>query len=237
MTVPAKLVLDKTGRLRDPSGKTNITYNDPWPLKFARKGVTGNIRGALLHTMVGTLESCIATFNSPNAQGSAHVGIGTIGKNDGRLHQFVPFGQGYETYHAFAANLEWYGGETEDGGNPHTPISDAGLWTWAQWFEWASGFAGFPLQVTDNCDGHGLAYHRMCHDWNLSGHTCPGATMTDMVRVNQRATIVQRAHAIRGTLPAATFHAPAGSWTTVPGHGVQVEPLHHDVVLKYRDKP
>ena len=190
MTVPGKVTVGKDGKLQ---GSANITFNTPWPLTFARAHVTGQMDGVLLHTMDGSLESCINTFNSPGAQGSAHVGIG----QDGRIHQFVPLGQGYETYHAFAANLRWYGIETEDNGHPHTPIADAGLWAWAQVLECLSSFAGFPLQVTDRCDGRGLAYHRMCHEWNLSGHTCPGASMTDMVRVNQRAEIVRRAKLIR----------------------------------------
>ena len=190
---PHRLTNDASGRLRDPSGQTNITYNDPWPLAFSRAGVMGTVDGVLLHTMVGTLESCIETFNSPSAQGSAHIGI----SQKGRIHQFVPFGKGYETFHAFDANATRYGIETEDNGHPHTPITDAGLWAWGQCFEALSSYAGFPCQVTDRCNGRGLAYHRMCQAWNLSHHSCPGASYTDMVRVNQRAEIVRRARLIR----------------------------------------
>ena len=206
MTTPGKLTIDKaTGKLHGPAG-TVITYNDPWPLKFARGGVTGAMKGVLLHTMDGSLESCIATFNSADAQGSAHIGISQAG----RIHQFVPIGKGFETYHAWSANIDHYGVETEDQGDlehhAHVePISDAGLWAWAQVFEFLSSFAGFPCQVTDDCGGRGLAYHRMCHDWNLSGHTCPGATMTDDVRVNQRATIVSRAKQIRAAAASPVF--------------------------------
>jgi hypothetical protein len=109
--------------------------------------------------------------------------------------------------------MAWYGVETEDFGKPHTPITDAGLWAWAQVFEFLSGYAGFPCEITDSCDGKGLAYHRMCKEWNLSAHSCPGATMTDMVRVNQRAEIVKRAKLIR-----------AGSSSTPPPPDV---PLRH----------
>ena len=122
MTIPGKLSIDKTtGKLDGPAG-TVITYNDPFPLAFSRAGVTGQMDGVVLHTMVGTLESAIQLFNSPDAKGSAHIGISQAG-----LHQFVPIGKGYETFHAFAANLSRYGIETEDNGQPHTPISDAGL--------------------------------------------------------------------------------------------------------------
>jgi hypothetical protein len=201
MTIAGQLSIDKTsGKLQGPAG-TVITYNDPFPLAFSRAGVTGQMDGVVLHTMVGTIESAIQTFNSPNAQGSAHIGISQAG----RIHQFVPIGQGYETFHAFAANLRRYGIETEDDGRPQTPISDAGLWAWAQCLEFLSRFAGFPLQVTDDCNGRGLAYHRMCQEWNLSTHSCPGASFTDMERVNQRDEIVKRAKQIReGQRPSRT---------------------------------
>jgi N-acetylmuramoyl-L-alanine amidase len=207
MTTPAPLTIDKhTGRLHRPDQDPHpIEYNNPWPLKFARGGVTGNINGVLLHTVVGTYEACIATFNAANPGGSAHFVVA----QDGRIHQFVPIGQGYETYHAYAANLDWYGIETEDMGNPHIPISDKGLDAWAQLYEFLAGFAGFPLEVTDKCNGHGLAYHRMCPEWNLSHHSCPGASMTDMVRVNQRAEIIKRAKAIRAAA-AAPAPFPSG---------------------------
>ncbi len=201
MTTPGKLSIDPSGRLHDPAGHTTITYNDAWPLAYARAGATGPMDGVVLHTMVGSLDSCISTFNAPHPGGSAHMGISQAG----RIHQFVPFGKGYETYHAFAANLRWYGIETEDNGHPHTPVADPALWAWAQCFEFLSRFAGFPCQVTDRCNGRGLAYHRMCHDWNLNAHSCPGASFTDNVRVNQRAEIVRRARLIRaGAQPART---------------------------------
>ena len=204
MTTPGKLRINKTtGKLHGPAG-TVITYNDPFPLAFSVAGATGQMDGVVLHTMAGSLESTIQTFNAPDAKGSAHIGISQAG----RIHQFVPIGKGYETFHAFAANLRFYGIETEDFNHPHTPISDAALWAWAQCFEFLSRFARFPLQVTDNCHGRGLAYHRMCQEWNLSGHSCPGASFTDMVRVNQRAEIVHRAKLIR------EVHRPKRS----PGH-------------------
>src|SRR5215471_19529554 len=149
MSTPGELTIDKTtGKLHGPAG-TVITYNDPFPLAFSRAGVTGGMVGVVLHTMDGTLESTIQLFNNPDAKGSAHMGINQAG----RIHQFVPIGKGYETFHAFAANLRWYAIETEDDRHPQTPISDAALWAWAQCFEFLSRFAGFPLQVTDNCHG------------------------------------------------------------------------------------
>jgi hypothetical protein len=203
-TIPGRLEVDKaTGRLTGPA---HITYNDPWPLKFAGPGVTGQMDGVVEHTMAGWMDYTIEYFNGRAKDasgnvikpgGSAHLAIGTIGKNDGRIHQFVPFGQGFETYHAFAANLRMYGIETEDGGKPATPVSDLGLWAWGQCFEALSRYAGFPCQVLVSAGGRGLGYHRQFPAWNLSQHSCPGATMTDMVRVNQRTEIVRRALLIR----------------------------------------
>lgn len=210
-TIPARLTIDASGRLHDPSGKATISYNDPWPLKFAQPGVTGQMDGVVEHTMAGFMDYTIEYFNGRGSvppAGSAHFAIGTIGPNDGRIHQFVPLGQGFETYHAFAANLTMYGIETEDGGKPQVPISDAGLWAWAQVFEALSSYAGFPCQVLISAGGRGLGYHRQFPLWNLSHHTCPGASMTDMTRVNQRAEIVRRATLIR-----ASSQAPR-----TPGH-------------------
>jgi hypothetical protein len=64
--------------------------------------------------------------------------------------------------------------------------------------------------VTDKCDGRGLAYHRMCPEWNLSHHSCPGASFTDDVRVNQRAEIVKRAKAIRAAAAVPQPRFPSG---------------------------
>ena len=205
MKIPKPLTIDKAGKLHSPDGAITITYSDPFPIPFAAGGVTGAMKGNLLHTTDCTFTEAVNTFQSPDAKGSAHLLVGTAGTHDGELKQFVPIGKGFETYHAFAANPDHYGTETEDGGHPHTPISDKGLWTWAAVEEFLSRFAGYPLQVNDSCSGRGLAYHRMCHDWNLSGHTCPGATMTDMVRVNQRAVIVSRAKQIRTAAASPVF--------------------------------
>ena len=87
----------------------------------------------------------------------------------------------------------------------YNPMTDAQLTAGAQLVECLSAFAGFPLQVTDDCHGRGLAYHRMCQEWNLSSHSCPGESFTDKVRVNQRAEIVRRAKLIRdGERPSRT---------------------------------
>ncbi len=195
-----KLTLDhNTGKLHCSDPETLVTYNDPWPCPSGTAGVTGQMDGVVMHTMAGYLAGAIQVFNNPANKASAHIGI----TQKGRIHQFLPIGKGYEAWHAFEANLRWYGIETEDYGHPENPISDAALTAWAQCFEFLSRFAGFPLQVTNDCHGKGLAYHRMCDDWNRSVHSCPGASFSDFTRVNQRAEIVHRAKLIRDPAPAA----------------------------------
>ena len=72
MTTPGKLHVDTTdGRIHGPA---TITYNSPFPCVNGTPGVTGAIRGVVMHTMVGNLPGTIATFNNPKAEASAHFG-------------------------------------------------------------------------------------------------------------------------------------------------------------------
>src|SRR5690349_4126535 len=137
MTVPKALTLDSAGKLHSPDGSVRISYSSPFPIPFCSgPGVTGAMRGVVEHTTDCSFQVAVNTFQSPSAQGSAHLLVGTRGSHDGELMQFVPIGHGFETYHAFSANMEFYGIETEDQGDlehaAHVdPISDKGLWTWA----------------------------------------------------------------------------------------------------------
>jgi N-acetylmuramoyl-L-alanine amidase len=228
MTTPAPLTIDKnTGKLHSPDGAINILYSNPFPIPFSKKGVTGTMRGAVEHTTDCAWQVAVNTFQSPNAKGSAHFLVGSSAEHDGDLMQFVPLGFGYITYHAFDANLEFYGIEHEDQGDlehhAHAdPISDKGLWTSALVMEFLSRYAGFPLQLLIRENGHGFGYHRQFANWNRSGHTCPGATMTDDVRRDQRDNIINRAGQIRDAGKPAprtpghvayAAHGSALSWT------------------------
>ena len=189
-TIPGKLTVGKDGKLTGPA---NITYNTPWPCPNGNPGVTGKMRGVIEHTMVGFLAGTIQRFNDPASGASAHLGISQAGQ----IHQFFPFGQGYEAWHAFAANLEFYGFEFEDDGNPDIPISDAAMAAGAQALECLSAFAGFPLWVlTRPVTGTGLGYHSQYDPWNLSHHTCPDLPPRQ-VRSEQRQAIVDLAKQIR----------------------------------------
>lgn len=186
---PGKLTVQADGRV---TGHAVITHNSPFPCVNGRLGVTGAMQGVLMHTMVGSLEGTIASFNNPGRQASAHFGIGT----DGRIHQFGPIGKGWEAWHAMAANVAWYGIEHEDGGDQHRPLSDAAAAASAQVVECLSAFAGFPLQVTDDIHGRGYGTHVMGGGaWG--GHTCPGPGP----RAGQRRVIIELAKVIRAGHP------------------------------------
>jgi hypothetical protein len=240
VTTPGKLTIDHaTGKLQSPDGSIKISYATPFPIPFAAgPNVTGTMRGVVEHTTDGYWQSAVDLFQSKsNKSGSAHFLVGTLGQHDGQVMQFVPVGKGYETYHAYAANLEFYGIETEDGGKPSTPISDKGLWAWAALYEFLSDFAGFPIQLMSRYRGQGLGYHREFFRWNLSLHSCPGASFTDNVRKNQRAEILKRAQAIRDQNGGVqTVHAAAQTWTNVTPH-VAVRSQSHDVVLDVKRTP
>jgi hypothetical protein len=156
-----------------------------------------------MHTMVSDLPSCVATFNNPASQVSAHFGIA----QDGTVHQFFPLGQGYEAWHAMAANMEWYGIEHADHGNPDNPLTHEQITASAQLLECLAAFAGFPLQVTNYVNGHGYGTHNMGGAaWG--GHTCPDLP-PHHVRSRQRHAIVALALAIRDQVQAPL---PSGIW-------------------------
>jgi hypothetical protein len=190
-TTPGKLHVDTSdGRIHGPA---TITYNSPFPCVNGTPGVTGHIRGVVMHTMVGNLPGTIATFNNPKAEASAHFGIA----QDGRIHQFGPLGKGWKAWHAMAANMEWYGIEHADDGDQHNPLTLAQVVASAQVVECLSAFAGFPLEVTNSTSGRGYGTHVMGGAaWG--GHTCPGPGP----REGQRGDVLLNARQIRtGTPP------------------------------------
>jgi hypothetical protein len=224
MITPGKLSIGAGGRVTGPAV---ITHNSPFPCVNGRLGVTGQMRGVLMHTMVGNLPGTIASFNDPNRQASAHFGIA----QDGRIHQFGPLGKGWEAWHAMAANLSWYGIEHADDSDQHAPLTDAQVTSSAQVVELLSRFAAFPLQVTDDVHGTGYGTHVMGGAaWG--GHTCPGPGP----RAGQRADIIALAKAIRNPPPPPKPPAahPARQTETIVTDGRQ---SLHDLAAARRTKP
>lgn len=76
----------------------------------------GPIHSITLHTIVGTIQGAAARFNTPNAQVSAHYGVGL----DGKLYQWCD--EDNVAYHAgnWLVNQTSIGIEHEDGTNPQT---------------------------------------------------------------------------------------------------------------------
>lgn len=184
MTTPGRLEVASDGRITGPA---HLTYNTPFPCVNGSYG-SGAIHGVVMHTMVGQLAGTIEWFNNPQAQASAHFGIG----QDGSIHQFGPIGKGWCAWAQAAGNKTWYSIEHADNGNPGTPLASAQVIASAQLLEVLSRFAGFPLQVTDSPAGKGYGTHVMGGAaWG--GHTCPGPGP----RAGQRAQIVALAMAIR----------------------------------------
>lgn len=187
--IPGRLSIDAEGRLVGPA---KIQFNDPWPCPNGSWG-SGAIQGSLMHTMVGYMAGTIETFNNTAAQASANCGVG----RDGLIHQFGPFGKGWISWHAAAANLTWYGWEFEDDGNPDIPLTLEQIVSGAQLVEFSSRFTGYPLQVTDRPAGRGFGTHVMGGlAWSPDGHTCPDLP-PQHVRSAQRQAIVDLAVQIR----------------------------------------
>jgi N-acetylmuramoyl-L-alanine amidase len=187
-----RLTVQPNGRVTGPA---SITYNDPWPVVNGGWG-SGAMMGAVMHTMVGNLPSCIAWFNNPAAKASAHFGIDQAGG----IHQFGPIGKGWCAWAEAEGNATWYSIEHADNGNPDIPLTSAQMTASAQLAECLSAFAGFPLQVSDSVDVKGYGVHFMGGEaWG--GHTCPDEPPAH-VRSSQRAEIIARAKAIRDPAPA-----------------------------------
>jgi hypothetical protein len=184
-------------------GPARIAYNVPFPCVNGSFG-SGAIQGVVMHTMVGNLPGTIAVFNDPSYQASAHFGIA----QDGSIHQFGPIGKGWIAWAQVAGNLTWYSIEHADNGNPDNPLTDAQITASAQLVEVLSGFAGFPLQVTNRVHGKGYGVHYMGGAaWG--GHTCPDLP-PEHIRSMQRPQILELAKSIRsGKPPPPTWQARA----------------------------
>ena len=202
--IAGKLTVGADGRLTGPA---RLEYNTPWPCANGRYG-SGAMMGAVMHTMVSDLPACVAWFNNPASQASAHFGIA----EDGTIHQFGPVGKGWIAWAQAAGNDAWYSIEHADGGHPDTPLTDAQLTASAQLVECLSAFAGFPLAVSDDVGTKGYGTHAMGGAaWG--GHTCPDLP-PQHVRSAQRAEIIARAKAIRNP-PVLPPHPPVPQPVTV----------------------
>ena len=185
ITVPGRCHVGSEGRLRGP---VSVSYNDPWPCANGTPGgFIAPARGVVLHTEVGTETGTRAWFNNPQAQASAFFSVSF----DGSVRQYGPL-DGWMAWSQAEGNPEWIGVEHEDDGNPAIPFSAGQIAATAQIFEATSAHFGFPLDITDNTDGHGLIYHGAGGVAWGDHPDCPGD-----VRKHQRPAIIAVAKAIR----------------------------------------
>lgn len=136
--------------------------------------------GVVLHIMEGILDGTDSWFRNPQAQASAHFGVG----RDGRIYQWVDtrdkaWAQAEGNPRNISIENEGYAGDS---------LTQAQIEGCAQILAWARTVHGVPLRVNDSPTAQGLGWHGMGGAaWG--GHTgCPG----DLIRA-QRTAIVTRA--------------------------------------------
>lgn len=151
-------------------------------------GAMANILGVVLHIMEGTLDGSDSWFHNPQAQASAHFGVG----KDGRMYQWVDTVD--KAWAQAAGNPNYISIENE--GNAGDALTDPQLASVAQIVAWVSKTYGTPLTAVDKPGASGLGWHGMGGAaWG--GHLgCPG----DPIK-SQRSAILAGAAAALGTTP------------------------------------
>lgn len=136
--------------------------------------------GVVLHIMEGILDGTDSWFRNPQAQASAHFGVG----RDGRIYQWVDtrdkaWAQAEGNPRNISIENEGFAGDS---------LTQAQVEGCAMILAWARTVHGVPLRVNDSPTAQGLGWHGMGGSaWG--GHTgCPG----DLIRA-QRTAIVTRA--------------------------------------------
>lgn len=154
--------------------------------------------GLVLHIMEGTLDGTDSWFHNPAAQVSAHFG----NPKGGGLVQWVDTDD--KAWAEAAGNPYWVSVENE--GNSGDSLTDSQVENLANLLVWLHGVHGVHLQVTDDVNTGGLAYHALGGAAWGGHYDCPGAPI-----IAQRPQIVARALEIAGT------PAPAGNTPPWPG--------------------
>src|SRR5438093_7487394 len=110
------------------------------------------IAGVIIHTIVGSLASCDATFRNPARGASAHYGVACDGSV---VHQYVPegsiawhCGRFYPDAGNPLANANTVGIEHCDNGQPNAPRSDAEYACSAQLVREVCARYGIPIDRT-----------------------------------------------------------------------------------------
>ena len=183
---------DADGWLQGPIAITHVLTPNRYNSGF------GTGRGVVLHTEAGYEAGTVATFMNPAAQVSAFFSIA----QSGACHQYLPVGHGYCAWSQEAGNQAWRGIEDEDGTHPSVPLTAAQIQAFAQILEACSAYDGFPLQITDEVNGHGLILHSDGGAAWGDHLSCPGP-----VRAAQRPHIIALAMSIRQEKPVTAPQA------------------------------
>lgn len=164
-------------------------------VNYAANAMPNPVMGYVVHHTEGSLDSAEARFSTPGEDASAHFGI----DYDGSIRQWVDTKD--VAYHACMANWRgWIGVEhrspAEGDGDVWQKLTDAQVAAGGRLLAWMHTVHGVPIQVTDNQNVGGVAYHDMVPGecsvaWGQTG--CPGPNI-----VSQRQAIV---NAALGTSP------------------------------------
>lgn len=188
------------------------------------------------HTMVGGLRGTDSYFRQAGFTGDEST-FGVGGPWDGAELDGAAWQWQYCTRQAdaqFAGNAYAVSIENADGGHPTNPFSSKMMGTHVELGVDVSRAYDIPAQLVPRTGpvGKGYGYHELRHDWNLSGHVCPGP-----VREGQlRQIVIPKIRAILlGHTPAPT-PKPVVQPTPSGTHDITVDGifgLHTIAVLQH----
>ncbi|OHV34372.1 MULTISPECIES: peptidoglycan recognition protein family protein [Pseudofrankia] len=148
-------------------------------------------RGLIPHVQVGH-GSLFHWFDNPASRVSAHLWI----SKNGTIEQYVPLDR--KAWAQAAGNPHWISVECEGlDSEDYTPTQVKLL---GELYAWGMDEFGWPDQITDSPNGHGIGTHRMgAGPWG--GHSCPGN-----IRANRRPDILAVAVGLQGPQPRPDEH-------------------------------
>lgn len=133
-------------------------------------GVMGPVRLGVIHIMEGTLAGTDSWFHDPNAQVSAHLGVG----KDGAVYQWVDTSRvawAEANYNGEAISIE-HEGNSGDSLTPQQIAADIPL------IRWLNQTSGIPFAMTD-ANGSGWVGHGQLGAAGGSHPNCPGQAILD----------------------------------------------------------
>jgi hypothetical protein len=185
---------------------SEATWDGPVPNRTVGQMVHP-VMGLVLHIEEGNEAGTAGWFHNPNAQVSAHFGVG----KDGTLQQWVDTDD--KAWAITSGNRFWISIENE--GMPGDSLTLQQITAVAKVLAWLHAIDGVPLVKTDSTTQRGLGWHGMGgEDW---GHpNCPGPAI-----IAQRDQIIQAAQEF---LTAGALWLPPATSTPTPNRFVSRHP-------------